>query len=96
MKAGHTKTEAYVDERRGLGARFCAKFYLGAAGVNSSTPTAQLESLSAFLAVIAYIQWDFRVTVVTRAFLKPNPLGREVFASPPLFSEQTQRRDGDY
>ena len=42
---------------------------------NASAPTAQLQNLRVFLAVIAYRMWGFRVMGVSRSFLKSKPLG---------------------
>ena len=47
---------------------------------NESAPTAQLQSLSVSLEIIAYRKWGFRVMGVSRAFLKIGTCGAAKFA----------------
>ena len=67
LKAGHVKTEAYIDSERRLDGRFCAKGFQEAVSTND-VPTAQLQSLRAPLSVISYRKWNFRVVDVYMVF----------------------------
>ena len=67
-KAGHVKSESYIDNERRLDARFLLKVYQVDNGANDSTPTSQLRSLRAFLAAISYRKWNFRAMDVIERF----------------------------
>ena len=45
LKAGHTRTESYIEGKRRLGGRFCAKGYQVDVGGNPPAPTAQFRIL---------------------------------------------------
>ena len=79
LQSGHSKTDAYVDDQRGLDARFRAKGrsprrcgrWVG--GGDSPAPTAKLRILRADVSFTAYRKWDFTVMGVSRDFLKSDP-----------------------
>ena len=68
-EAGHTKTEAYIDNRSLLGASFRVKCFKESISTIASSPTSQLRSLGVFLGGVAYRRWNFRVSDVSRAVL---------------------------
>ena len=88
ISSGHTKTNAYVDENRKSDARFFVIRLQECADQNASPPTVQLQRIRMCLAVIAYRKWNFRVTVVSRAFLMSKPLERNTYANLPEGGEE--------
>ena len=59
-------------------------------GRNASAPKAQLLILIMFLSSIAYRKWNFRVTGISRAFVKSKALVADVYVAPPLFHGKGQ------
>ena len=70
LKAGNVKTDACINNQRGLEARFCVKGFQESICTTASCPTAQLQSLRVSLSLIAYREWGFSVMTVPRASLK--------------------------
>ena len=56
-----------------------------------SSPTSQSGSLRAPYQEYRIEEWGFGVIDVSIAFLKSQPLGRNIYASPPLFSGEYRR-----
>ena len=80
LKYGHTKTEAYLDGRRCLDARFCVGRFQEAVCVeNSAALTAQLQSLIAFLDVIGYRNGISELRIPRGGYSKPKPLDSGIF-----------------
>ena len=79
----HKRTCPYVGENRKLDSVFCVKGPREFAGADTSSPTAQLQSIRLCLAVIAYQKWNFRVMDVPMASLNLEPLQRDTYAQLP-------------
>ena len=94
LKEGRIKTGSYVDDERRLDARFTRKAIERSRG-NASAPKAQLQSCRVFVSPIAYTKCNFSANDAPLAFLKPNPIDREISVGTPVFSDKIKRRDGN-
>ena len=83
LSASYAKAGAYVDGNMELGGIFRVKCFHEFAGTNASAPTVQLQRIMVLLAVIAYREWDFSVTDVSRAFSTSGSLKRDTYVQLP-------------
>ena len=72
-----------MGENRKSGARYRVGGFREFVGLRATAPTAQLPIIRAVLSTIAYRNWDFRATDVSRAFLNSESLGGEAYCKPP-------------
>ena len=70
VDAGHGKTEACIDNERRLDSRFCVKGFREAIGENDAARASQFRGLGVLIEAISCRKMNFRVAVVSRAFLK--------------------------
>ena len=78
LKAGREKTEAYIDSESRLDSRFYVVGFQVAVWPNGSAHTAILQSLRFLLSITACRKWNFRVTGVSRSFLKSKTLEMDI------------------
>ena len=87
-KAGHTRTNAYIDSQRRLDARFAREVIekLWGGMLQRQHRTIAIVKFKNSPSVISYRKWSSGVMDVSMACLKPNPLASEIYAVPPLFA----------